>query len=157
MHEVERQFLVTEAPTDLPAPQRLVQGYLSTGHVEVRVRQRDGEHTLTIKVGAGLERTEFERVISAEEFAAMWAHASELRIEKDRYEIALDDGHIAEFDVFRGALAGYHIVEVEFTDADAARAFTPPAWFGDEITEDTRYSNATLASGAWPDDALATP
>lgn len=151
MHEIERQFLVATVPPDLPEPERVVQGYLTTGNVELRVRQRGTVHTLTIKVGAGLERTEFEREIDRGEFDALWAHAEALRINKRRYLIDLPCGHLAELDLFDGDLAGYMLVEVEFPSRDDAAAFTPPAWFGDEITEDARYSNASLAAGTWPD------
>jgi CYTH domain-containing protein len=37
------------------------------------------------------------------------------------------------------------VVEVEFDSEPAAAAFTPPAWFGPEITGDSRYSNRVLA------------
>jgi adenylate cyclase len=36
-------------------------------------------------------------------------------------------------------------VEVEFDSEAAAGAFTPPAWFGPEITGHPRYSNRLLA------------
>lgn len=34
------------------------------------------------------------------------------------------------------------MAEVEFPTAAAAHAFTPPAWFGREVTEDPAYTNA---------------
>ena len=42
-------------------------------------------------------------------------------------------------------------VEVEFEDADAAEAFSPPAWFSRELTGDARYSNTRLAMTGLPE------
>jgi CYTH domain-containing protein len=36
-------------------------------------------------------------------------------------------------------------IEVEFSSESQARAFTPPPWFGQEVTHDARYTNAELA------------
>jgi adenylate cyclase len=42
------------------------------------------------------------------------------------------------------------LVEVEF-DSDAAMArFEPPRWFGDDVTDDRRYTNAALALAGTP-------
>ena len=37
-----------------------------------------------------------------------------------------------------------YMAEVEFDDVDDANAFTPPEWFGREITYDTRLTAANL-------------
>lgn len=55
------------------------------------------------------------------------------------------DGVEAELDVFSGTLAGLVLVEVEFSSDRAMVAFDPPGWFGTEVTDDRRYSNAALA------------
>jgi len=52
----------------------------------------------------------------------------------------------AALDLFEGALEGLRLVEVEFTSDEAMEAFEPPAWFGDEVTDDVRYTNAHLAA-----------
>jgi adenylate cyclase len=155
MIERERRYLVAELPTGgagLPTPQQIVQGYLTTGRVTVRVRRIDGTHILTIKTGAGRNRVEIERPLAREEFDALWSEATELRIEKRRHRIPLDGGLVAELDLFDGALAGRRIVEVEFPDDASADAFTAPGWFGREVTEDNRYTNSSLARRGWPED-----
>jgi CYTH domain-containing protein len=152
MIELERRFLVDELPRDLGDASRIVQGYLMTQPAAVRVRRRDGACTLTVKTGAGLARTEIERAITTDEFEALWEVATDLRIEKRRFLVALDGGHTAELDLFDGELAGHRLVEVEFASADAAAAFHPPAWFGREVTDDGRYTNAALARHGWPAD-----
>lgn len=153
MIERERRFLVESLPDPLPEGTRIVQGYLVTGPpFSLRVRQRDERHTMTIKIGHGLRRTEIERELSGSEFAALWDLATGSRIDKHRHLVPLDDGHVAELDVYGGELAGHHLVEVEFDDDAAAAAFEPPGWFGPEVTHDGRYTNAALARSGWPTD-----
>jgi CYTH domain-containing protein len=152
MIERERRFLVAAVPDPLPAGTRIEQGYLTTEPVSVRVRRQDGRFTLTIKTGSGLARTEIERDLAADEFDALWAVAHDLRIEKRRHLVPVAGGHIAELDLFDGALAGRQIVEVEFDSDDAAHAFEPPGWFGREVTDDRRFTNSSLARRGWPDD-----
>jgi adenylate cyclase len=152
MIERERRFLVASLPDTLPEPSRIVQGYLVTHPVSVRVRRIDDRLILTIKIGAGLARTEIERDLDAGEFGALWAEANELQIEKCRHRIALPGGFTAELDLFDGELAGNRIVEVEFQDDATAAAFRAPDWFGREVTDDPRYTNAALARDGWPSE-----
>jgi CYTH domain-containing protein len=53
--------------------------------------------------------------------------------------------------VYSGALTGLMVAEVEFPSEEAARAFVPPAWFGREVTNDSRYKNRRLATEGLPD------
>jgi adenylate cyclase len=152
MIERERRFLVDRVPDAVGDGDHIVQGYLMTEPAAVRVRRRDGVCTLTIKTGTGLARTEIEREITVDEFDALWDVATDLRIEKRRHLVPLSDGRVAELDLFTGALDGRRIVEVEFESDDAAAAFEPPDWFGREVTDDGRYTNAALARHGWPDE-----
>ncbi len=152
MIERERRYLVDRLPDDLAVGSAIVQGYLMTRPASVRVRRRDDTHTVTIKTGSGRTRTEIERAIDADEFDALWNVATKLRISKRRVLVPLDDGHTAELDLFEGALTGRRMVEVEFDTDEAADGFTPPDWFGREVTEDRRFTNASLARNGWPTD-----
>ncbi len=51
-----------------------------------------------------------------------------------------------EMDVFEGAYEGLILAEVEFPTEEAALAFTPPDWFGRDVTFTGEYSNSRLAS-----------
>jgi CYTH domain-containing protein len=53
---------------------------------------------------------------------------------------------VAELDLFHGVHEGLRLVEVEFPSAEAANAFVPPAWFGEDVSSDPRYRNSYLAS-----------
>ena len=150
MIEIERRFLVQRLPDDLPRPAVIEQAYLTTGPVSVRVRKIDDRRILTIKSGAGLQRVEIERDLEPAEFDALWRVGTELRIAKRRHRIDLGGGNVAELDVYEGDLEGHHLVEVEFDSVDEADAFDPPPWFGQEVTSDPRYTNASLARSGWP-------
>jgi CYTH domain-containing protein len=41
-------------------------------------------------------------------------------------------------------------VEVEFPDEKTALLFTPPDWFGQEVTQDKRYTNGSLSKFGIP-------
>ncbi len=56
-----------------------------------------------------------------------------------------------EMDVFEGAYEGLILAEVEFPTEEAALAFTPPEWFGRDVTFTGEYSNSRLATAS-PDE-----
>lgn len=143
--EIERRFLLDEMPLGPGAGVRLRQGYLALdGDVAVRVREAGTEHVLTVKGGDGLGRTEVELPISPEQFEALWLLTGERRIDKTRYRVPAGT-HVAEVDAFAGSLEGLMIAEVEFASVEDAGAFTPPAWFGREVTGERSWGNAALA------------
>ncbi len=53
-----------------------------------------------------------------------------------------------EMDVFEGAYKGLILAEVEFPTEAAALAFTPPDWFGRDVTFTGEYSNSRLATAS---------
>ena len=153
--EIERKFLVAELPAEIAdhPGQRIEQGYLAIAPdgVEVRVRRRAGQATLTVKSGPGQVRTEEELAIDERRFDSLWALTDGRRVSKARHEIPLGDGLTAELDVYDGAHAGLLIVEIEFPSLEASEAFAPPPWVGPEVTGDARYANQSLAlTGAPP-------
>jgi CYTH domain-containing protein/CHAD domain-containing protein len=151
--ERERKFLVRTVPDDLVygAAVELRQGYLAADERRsVRVRDSGtGGCTLTVKAGSGVERTELEWSITRQEFEAAWPHTDRQRIEKTRHMIPFG-GHVIELDVFGGDLDGLVVAEVEFDSSSDCDDFEPPAWFGPEVTDDGRYTNASLALHGLP-------
>jgi adenylate cyclase len=151
MPEIERKFRVHDVPLPLEHGVRVRQAYLAVdGAVEVRVRDRGGTYVLGVKGGQGLERTEVEVEIDVATFDELWSLATARRIDKTRYRLPTG-GHTAELDVYSGSLEGLVVAEVEFTNREEAEAFTPPPWFGDELTGDPRWSNAALATDGPPE------
>jgi CYTH domain-containing protein len=158
MIEIERKFVPDRVPTDrLPAAGTgMRQGYIAEERgVAVRIRITESSATLTIKGGGGLSRTEVEATVPHDEAEALWALTEGRRIEKTRYEVPLDDGGphglVAEIDVYAGPLDGLCTIEVEFESRDDADSFTPPEWFGRDVTGEERWSNAALARAGRPD------
>ena len=66
-------------------------------------------------------------------------------IEKTRYLIPYAEKHTIELDVFHGALAPLVLAEVEFSSVEEADAFTPPSWFGEDVTNCSKYHNSNLS------------
>ena len=150
-YERERKFLLTDVPPefDLSSGVEVRQGYLIVGE-QASVRIRDtGTCTLTIKAGSGAERVEFEWPIDRSGFDVAWPYTEGRRVTKTRHRVPLGE-HLLEIDVFGGELTGLTVVEVEFGSIDDLEAFRPPPWFGPELTDDPRYTNAALALDGLP-------
>lgn len=154
--EIERKWVADAVPPAemLGEPAHLRQGYVALdASVSVRVRIAGSEAWLTVKAGGdghNLSRTEVEVAIAPDDAEALWAYTSGRRLEKRRYRVPVDDGLVAEVDVFSGDLAGLCVVEVEFGSETAAREFVAPDWFGREVTGRTEWSNASLAEHGRP-------
>jgi adenylate cyclase len=151
--EIERKFVLPEPPPGIgrfPAT-RIEQGYLAiTDDVEVRVRRRDEQATLTIKSTGGRTRVEEELEIDARRFTSLWPLTEGRRIVKVRHELPAGDGLTIELDVYEGALAGLVTAEVEFASETDSTAYEPPDWLGEDVTDDARFKNRTLALSGRP-------
>lgn len=145
--EIERKFLIAALPQDLDSyPCHLIeQAYLSTNPV-VRIRRQDQEYILTYKGSGMMSREEYNLPLTAESYAHLLQKADGIVITKKRYVIPLAAGQLkAELDIFSGVHEGLQLVEVEFESEDQANAFTPPAWFGKDVTFDGHYHNSYLS------------
>src|SRR5687767_15356684 len=147
--EIERKFLVRKLPEDLTAfpSAEISQGYLVSldDGLQVRLRTKSGQHSLTYKRGLGNVREEREVALTAEQFAKLWPATEGKRLSKTRYEIPFGD-RVIEIDIYSGKHEGLVVAEVEFDDEESAINFQPPDWLGDDVTGDPRYSNQLLAS-----------
>jgi CYTH domain-containing protein len=150
--EIERKFLLRELPATLRLArgETIKQGYLALdGDTEVRLRTGSKPPKLTIKSGRGQVRTEVELDVEGGDASALWELTAGRRLEKIRRRMRVDDVE-AEVDEYGDALAGLVVVEVEFDDEQAASAFTPPSWFGREVTGEAPYANRSLACDGLP-------
>jgi adenylate cyclase len=150
MPEIERKLLVEDLPSlddGSWTARRLEQGYLAvTDAVEVRVRRTDGgDARLTVKSAPGLSRVEEELELDSDAFERLWPLTEGRRVVKTRWSRDDGDGVVFELDVYEGTLSGLVTLEVEFVDEDAARAWSPPAWAGREVTGEKAYANQSLA------------
>lgn len=55
------------------------------------------------------------------------------------------DSHTIELDVFHGYMEPLIMAEVEFDSEEDANSFTPPEWFGEEVTYNRAYHNVNMA------------
>ena len=174
--EIERKYLIENIPLNLADyPCLLIeQGYLNTKPV-VRVRRQNDDYYLTYKSSGMMAREEYNLPLDKEAYEHLIAKADGIVITKKRYLIPLLDAWEAmtvnenpdardtspnnvvinssltvELDIFEGTYAGLQIAEVEFSSTEEANAFTPPSWFGEDVTFSTKYHNSRLSQGDFP-------
>lgn len=145
--EIERKFLVKGEYKQLASSSyRIAQGYLCTepGRT-VRVRTKGDKGYLTIKgqrSASGLSRYEWEKEIPLTDALELLQLCQPSIIDKTRYEVIFE-GQTYEVDEFYGANEGLTVAELELASEDAT--FSKPAWLGDEVTQDKRYTNSYLS------------
>lgn len=149
--EIERKFLVKQIPENLEQYKKLniKQGYISTNPT-IRIRQQNDEYILTIKGSGVMKKQEYELNITKEQIDNLWKKTEGNIISKTRYKIPLDNNLVAELDIYDGFLSGFANVEVEFSSTKEAILFDPPLWFGQEVTQNKSYSNASLSKFGIP-------
>ena len=90
-------------------------------------------------------REEYNLPLTKESYDHLLKKADGNILTKTRYRIPLSKDLTAELDVFQGVFQGLYLVEVEFPDEEAADRFTPPSWFGREVTFSGEYQNSRLS------------
>lgn len=143
--EIERKYLLKKLPENLESyPHRhLEQGYLCVAPV-VRIRKDDDKYELTYKSGGMMVRQEYNLVLTQSSYDHLKEKIDGRLITKKRYMIPYQ-GYTIELDVFENDLAPLVLAEVEFETEEQANTFTPPEWFGKDVTFDGRYHNSFLS------------
>ena len=143
--EIERKFLCNKPDFDIAGFNKtdIIQYYVSTEPV-IRIRKTDTAFYLTVKSKGSVSRQELEMEISEKEFDNLVKLTDKPPVSKTRYFIPLENSLTAELDIYNGSLSGLFTVEVEFESLDDAEKFTPPEWFGKDVSEDNRYKNSAL-------------
>jgi len=151
--EIERKYLIQKdsIPVDLATCDHCVieQAYLCTSPV-VRVRKQSDTYYITYKSDGLMTREEYNLPLTAESYAHLLKKADGNIISKTRYLIPLRDSNIGkpltiELDIFEGKFEGLYLAEVEFESEDDANKFVAPSWFGEDVTLDGRYHNASMS------------
>lgn len=159
--EIERKFLLIPK-TDLNYLEivkryRIKQYYISI-NPEIRLREKKSfecnkkkvgfncveKHYLTIKSNGDKVRREIEVNINKNIFEENFDKIVGKMISKTRYEI-LHDNFIFEVDEYDNSLE--RTVEVEFKTEEESSSFTPPFWFGEEVTYNPIFKNKNIAIG----------
>jgi CYTH domain-containing protein len=146
--EIEKKFLLCRLPTGVTKGTKILQGYLSVGDPEVRVRAKGERFYLTRKGGEGFVREEEEYEIPEKVFEILWSLTENARIEKMRYEIVGEDGLTWEIDEFQTSRTeGLFTAEVELPDESVVPEI-PPAIaevIESDVTTDETFKNKNLA------------
>ncbi|AMR32180.1 adenylate cyclase [Mucilaginibacter sp. PAMC 26640] len=145
--EIERKFLVDMIQWEAlnkPAGTVFKQGYIYSDEKRtVRIRVTDKAAYLTLKGSTtGISRSEFEYTIPIEDGNEILSTLTVSAIEKVRYEINYA-GKLWEVDVFSGDNQGLIIAEIELESEE--ENFDKPEWVLAEVSDDSRYSNASLS------------
>jgi len=147
--EIERKYLIENIEqipfslTDFKC-KKIEQAYLTTEPV-IRVRKDNDEYYLTYKSKGLLAREEYNLPLTSQSYATLQSRAEGNIITKNRYLIPIDNGLTIELDVFEGKFEGLILAEVEFESVEDAERFTPPHWFGKDVTLSGEYQNSRLS------------
>lgn len=144
--EIERKYLVDKIPENLniTRTREIEQGYLCTEPV-VRIRRDNEKYELTYKSKGLMMREEYNLPLTKEAYEHLKEKIDGRLIAKTRHEIPLEDSLVIELDIFHGELAPLILAEVEFPTKEKADAFTPPEWFGTDVTFSSEYHNSTMS------------
>lgn len=146
--EIERKYLIKEVPESIEnyPHERIEQGYLCREPV-VRVRAQGSKYILTYKGGGLIAREEYNLPLNEEAFAHLIEKADGKVIRKTRYRIPYQT-YVIELDFFDDVFidSGEPLImaEVEFESIEEADSFSPPEWFGKDVSLDPRYHNSNM-------------
>ncbi len=148
MLEIERKYLLESLEwknEEIQSVSNIKQAYLFEDQDKsIRIRIKSDHAFITIKMGQGLVRSEFEYLIPVNDANEMIEKAELLCLEKDRYVI-LHEGNEWEIDVFKGKYEGLVLAEIELESENDEIEL--PLWIGEEVTNDPSYLNVNLFKG----------
>lgn len=142
-NEIERKFLINSHLINIPAGEKIQQGYIYNDvNSVIRVRISGTKGFLTIKGPLiGITRSEFEYEIPCVDAEQMIKEFCKITLIKQRSKIKIND-HVWEIDVFEGENKGLVIAEIELSSED--EYFELPIWINKEVTDDFKYYNNNL-------------
>lgn len=144
--EIERKYLVVSESyiSQATSSFKIIQGYLfDTPKGILRVRIKGESAFITVKsANKGIERNEWEYPVPVSDAMQMLELAGKRIIRKTRYIVPFGS-HIWEVDAFEDSLKGLVLAEIELEDRDAV--FAVPDFIGEEVSDDPRYFNSSLA------------
>jgi CHAD domain-containing protein/CYTH domain-containing protein len=148
--EIERKFLLKKLPDSMPESTAVTieQGYMPGERLVERLRAIDvGRERLyfrTVKLGAGLVRTELEEETTADVFKSMWPLTKGKRLTKRRHRVP--DGSLT-WDIDEFTDRELVLAEIELPSAETSVEM--PKWLEPfierEVTGEVAYLNSTLA------------
>lgn len=153
MQEIERKYLLKDSILLLIAyynlkADKITQYYTTITPVKgIRYRRIGDVYFKTVKHGTGAAREEIEVEIPKLEFQKNLKDRIKSDIRKNRYLFHFE-GYAYSIDVFKKALKGFYILEIEFPDMKAFEAFTLPDILQThvikEVSFDESYKNKNI-------------
>ncbi len=146
--EIERKYRINGFPDHEGWPlikaALVYQGYLAT-HPVVRIRSQQTDqgtdYILCFKGEGTLVRQEIEMPLQMEIFTQLSELLPAPMVRKDYRVYQLPDGHHLECSLVDGDTPeAFYYAEVEFGSVEESRLFVPPAFLGEEVTEDPDFS-----------------
>ena len=110
----------------------------------MRIRKDDDRYELTYKSGGMMVRQEYNLLLTKDSYEHLKKKIDGRLISKKRYMIPYEK-YMIELDVFENDLAPLVLAEVEFETEEEANTFTPPEWFGKDVTFSKAYHNSVLS------------
>lgn len=148
--EIERKYLLKQLPEEMPEATavQIEQGYLPGERLVERLRAvengKQRSYFRTVKVGAGLVRTELEEQTTTEIFKAMWPFTKGKRLTKRRHRVR--QGEVAwEIDEFTDRDLVLAEIELPSADTEVEIPEWLRPWIEREVTGEVAYLNSTLA------------
>lgn len=145
-YEIERKFLIKTLPAGLDTYPHydIEQGYLCIDPV-IRVRKKGSDYILTYKSQGLMKREEYEHPLTESGYEHLIKKADGNVISKTRYIIPEPSGLTIELDIFKKAFYGIVVAEIEFASVEDADRYTPPDWFGDDVTRNVHFHNSYMS------------
>src|SRR5689334_25069442 len=151
----QRRFLIASSLARLIRKEGGVTGRVVEGYFPARP---DRDHFVSLEPGhaylvlaparEGAGEVEHTEVPRSQAEALLAVCTGKVGFECTRVRLATDQDAVLERYIAPGAL---DLVRIDFPDARAAAAFSSPAWFGDDVSEDPAYERAALAGLGIPD------
>ena len=138
--------LVRNLPMDV---NRQLSALIEDAKITPRIRLAGDSAFVTVKGPGSHERVEHEFEVMVEDVQDLVTSFRFPHVLKTRYEVPADDGLVWEIDFFEADNHGLVMAELEVPSADYE--FVRPDWLGQDVTEDGRFGNGSLARDPWCD------
>jgi CYTH domain-containing protein len=156
--EFELTYLIKRLPdgfsTSLPSKE-ILDIYIpkSSEHAVLRLRKRGDAYEMTKKLPVvgkdSSHQTENTIPLTMEEFDDL-SKIEGKRVRKIRYYYT-ENGIDFEIDVFKDALEGLVLVDIEFNSNKEKGTFVPPDWLLTEVTQEKAFAGGVLSGKSYAD------
>tara|TARA_E500000331_G_C17215670_1_gene695781 strand:+ start:365 stop:973 length:609 start_codon:yes stop_codon:yes gene_type:complete len=129
--------------------QSKVRELINLENTTIRIRIDNKSAILCIKGKTkGISRMEFEwELQNYSVIEELLVESNWPMVEKQRWEIIAEDGHLWELDQFLGLNEGLWLTEIEL--ANENDDFVCPNWVGSDVSQDRRFSSKQLAKNPY--------